>query len=155
MASGAGHGSSKGGSVQRGEALYDADAPYIVESYQHEGEDAPDSHEQPPSYTYSQKPHTSGGQAPTRSWDDAARAQTNPIRPDTQMPAVSRAYVDVESGLDENGVAGGVPGPLNATISGYATAHGWELGKLCALCYIFPPFTGAFVLVWETQNVRK
>ncbi|WFD31612.1 hypothetical protein MSPP1_002651 [Malassezia sp. CBS 17886] len=133
---------------------YDADAPYLIESYQHASLPAqPGS--MPPAYTYSNNPH---GPAPTphghRSWDDAARAKANPMPP--PMPGGSRhVYVDVDAADPELGLGGtpaAAPAPLNATITGYATTLGWDLGKLCALVYALPPFSSVLILLWETQN---
>lgn len=121
--------------------LYDADAPYIVESSAGVNDVPEDANDAPPSYTYSD------GKA-TRSWDDASREKTRAIDP--QADASRSAYVDVES---QSGFAP-PPAPLNSTITGYATSYGFDLGILCAFPYVLPPFTSIPVLLWETQNVR-
>lgn len=131
----------------------DADAPYLVESYQNSEFNDSLKHTLP-TYTYSSDPKTPGQ---PRSWEDAARAKPKPMSaPKPGMPG--HVYVDMDSseavaGLQQ-GLAG-APTPLNSTITGYATSLGWELSKLCALAYIFPPFTSVFLLIFETQNVSK
>lgn len=133
-------------------AASDADAPYLVESYQY-GTDA-GAKDQLPTYTYST---ASTGERPIgqpRSWDEAARAKATPIQGRFAQDS-GHIYIDVDaeahdrSTLPSHGVA-----PINTTITGYATALGWDLSKLCVFPYIFPPFTSMVVLVWETQNVR-
>lgn len=121
--------------------LYDADAPYIVESSTSVNGVSEDAQDAPPSYTYS-------NDKATRSWDDASREKTRAIDPQLDTP--HGAYVDVES---QSGFAS-PPAPLNSTITGYATAYGFDLGILCAISYVLPPFSSIPVLLWETQNVR-
>lgn len=132
--------------------LYDADAPFLVESYQNVSDGA-SGKEFLPSYSYNNTPHTPGQ---PRSWDEAARAPTNPIRP--SMPGTpGHVYADVNEDNPYLGVGGApsiAPAPLNATITGYATGLGWELSKLCAMAYAIPPFSSVLLLLWETQNVR-
>lgn len=129
----------------------DADAPYLVESYQN-SENVESLQNNLPTYTYSKDPQTPGE---PRSWEDAARAKSKPIvNSKPGMPG--HVYVDMDN--DEAvsrlpGVAGAAPTPLNTTITGYATNLGWELSKLCAAAYIFPPFTSVLLLIFETQNV--
>lgn len=131
----------------------DADAPYLVESYQNSTGNA-GTDDPVPAYTYSADPH---GAAPAqKSWDEAARAKANPIRPAATHNA-GHVYIDVDAERmqqSESSAPTFAPAPINSTITGYATALGWDLSKLCALTYIFPPFTSIFVLIWETQNVR-
>lgn len=132
----------------------DADAPFLVESYQH-GTDG-STNGQLPSYTYTTDPNSEPQARQPRSWDEASRAKPNPIQPKPKHDA-GHVYLNVDSNDSELDVHGGPsdpPAPTNTTITGYATALGWELSKLCALPYIFPPFTSAIVLIWETQNVR-
>lgn len=129
----------------------DADAPYLVESYQKSG--STDSWNQNlPTYTYSSDPQTPGK---PRTWEDAARAKPKSFSaPKPGMPG--HVYVDMDSNDTIAGLEGGstgAPTPLNSSITGYATSLGWELSKLCALAYIFPPFTSVFLLIFETQNV--
>ncbi|WFD33221.1 hypothetical protein MCUN1_000034 [Malassezia cuniculi] len=119
--------------------LYDADAPYIVES-EPGGADGDAGQDAPPMYTYT------SGQAPTRSWDDASREKTRAINPQPAPPVDT--YGDLES---QSGFAA-PPAPLNSTITGYATAYGIDLSLLCAFPYLLPPFTSIPVLIWETQN---
>lgn len=133
-------------------AASDADAPYLVESYQHEtGAGLKD---QLPTYTYSA---SSTGERPTgqpRSWDEAARAKATPIQ---GRPAQDTGYVyiDVDSEAQSRGpIPSHGVAPINTTVTGYATALGWDLSKLCIFPYLFPPFTSMMVLVLETQNVR-
>lgn len=157
MSGNASAGGRGGASSGKSEPLYDADAPYIVESYQGDGnaDDELDAEGQPPAYSYTHNPGLSSSAAPTRSWDDAARAKPNPINPTGGHQANQpHAYVDMEAGGIPGGFPGSMPAPLNTSITGYATAHGWDLGKLCLACYVLPPFTSAIVLIWETQNVR-
>ena len=123
--------------------LYDADAPYIVESEVDATGPSENASDTPPSYTYS------SGQAPTRSWDDASREKTRAINPQSGV-ASSNGYGDIES---QSGFSP-PPAPLNSTITGYATAYGIDLSILCALPYVFAPFSSIPVLIWETQNVR-
>lgn len=133
--------------------LYDADAPFLVESYQH-GDDAnTENPDTMPSYTYSNDPRMPGE---PRSWDDAARAPPNPIR-STVPGGTGHVYASVDGDNPYLGVGGApsvAPAPLNAIITGYATGLGWELSKLCALAYAIPPFSSVLLLLWETQNVR-
>ena len=132
--------------------LYDADAPFLVESYQNVSDEA-GGKDLLPSYSYNTTPHTPGQ---PRSWDEAARAPTNPIRP-TIPGAPGHVYADVNEDNPYLGVGGApsiAPAPLNATITGYATGLGWELSKLCAMAYAIPPFSSVLLLLWETQNVR-
>ena len=132
--------------------LYDADAPFLVESYQNDGDGA-GGKDSLPSYTYNNTPHTAGQ---PRSWDDAARAPANPIHA-TMPGAPGHVYADVNEDTPYLGVGGApsiAPAPLNATITGYATGLGWELSKLCAMAYAIPPFSSVLLLLWETQNVR-
>lgn len=130
----------------------DADAPYLVESYQHgTGRGTQD---QLPTYTYSSDPASSRPAGQPRSWDEAARAKANPIQPKAAQDK-GHVYIDVDDEQAQSNPSGTpslAPPPANSTITGYATALGWDLSKLCALPYVFPPFTSIFVLIWETQN---
>ncbi|EDP44969.1 hypothetical protein MGL_0776 [Malassezia globosa CBS 7966] len=130
--------------------LYDADAPFLVESYQH-GAGSFQTQESLPSYSYSNDPHMPGQ---LRSWDDAARAPPVPIRSPNSGPH-GHVYANVDSDNPYLGVGGApsvTPAPLNATITGYATGLGWELSKLCAIAYAIPPFSSVLLLLYETQN---
>lgn len=133
--------------------LYDADAPFLVESYQH-GTGSFPTQESLPSYSYSNDPHMPGQ---LRSWDDAARASPIPIRSPDSGPH-GHVYANVDTDNPYLGVGGApsvTPAPLNATITGYATGLGWELSKLCAIAYAIPPFSSVLLLLYETQNVRS
>ena len=123
--------------------LYDADAPYIIESEANALGSDEQAADALPSYTYS------SGQVPTRSWDDASREQTRAIKPQAAGEP-SNSYVDIES---QSGFVP-PPAPIKSTITGYATAYGVDLSMLCASPYVFPPFSSIPVLIWETQNVR-
>ena len=131
--------------------LYDADAPFLVESYQN-GDDTKQGPTSMPSYTYSNERRMPGE---PRSWDEAARVPPNPIRP--PVPGgTGHVYANVDEDNPYLGVGGApsiAPAPLNATITGYATGLGWELSKLCAMAYVIPPFSSVLLLLWETQNV--
>ena len=133
--------------------VLDADAPYLVESYQN-SESSGSLKQNLPIYTYSSDPQTPGQ---PRSWEDAARAKSKPISgPKPGMPG--HVYIDMDNNDVIAGVQGGFtnsPTPLNTSITGYATSLGWELSKQCALEYIFPPFTSVFLLIFETQNVSE
>ena len=123
----------------------DADAPYLVESYQHgTGRGTQD---QLPTYTYSSDPASSRPAGQPRSWDEAARAKANPIQPKAAQDK-GHVYIDVDDEQAQSNPSGTpslAPPPANSTITGYATALGWDLSKLCALPYVFPPFTSIFV----------
>jgi len=34
----------------------------------------------------------------------------------------------------------------------YGTSQAWSLSSICAIAWALPPFSSAFVLIWETEN---
>ena len=129
---------------------YDADAPYLIESYQNTTTPLTVS-EHLPSYSYSNDPHTPNQ---PRSWDEAARVKSKPLNPNPYSNG-SHIYVNVDQdGQDMGDASTSAPAPLNSAITGYATGLGWDLGKMCAMAYVLPPFSSVPLLIWETQNVR-
>ncbi|WFC99559.1 hypothetical protein MYAM1_002304 [Malassezia yamatoensis] len=141
---------AKGGSSDA--RMLDADAPVLIESYQNETDT--NLRDRMPNYTYATDPSAEQGTVPVRSWDEAARAKATPIEPRDDHTK-GHVYIDVNEENTQpssNNPSSFTPAPVNASITGYTTALGWNLSKLCVLPYVFPPFTSFIALVWETEN---
>lgn len=110
----------------------DLDPRYATESYQH----------QP----------ASTGSANNVVFDaaSAVEAQSHPSRgfPASSVPAWQASQPQSQSVGGASGVGGGGGGYSHS----FGTSRAWSLSSICAIAWALPPFSSAFVLIWETEN---
>ncbi|GAK63725.1 uncharacterized protein PAN0_003c1932 [Moesziomyces antarcticus] len=100
----------------------DLDPRYATESYQHQASSAPAS------------------KASNVVFDAASslEAQSQPrLLSSTGAPS-----------WQQQGQQGGAGGFTNS----FSTSQSWSLSSICAIAWALPPFSSAFVLIWETEN---
>lgn len=106
----------------------DLDPRYATESYQHQ-----------PSST----PTSSNNNNVVFDAASAVESQSQPIR------GFSSSTTSWQQPQSQSTLQGGGSGGYAHS---FGTSQAWSLSSICAIAWALPPFSSAFVLIWETEN---
>lgn len=76
---------------------------------------------------------------------DAASAVESQQLP-RSLPSWQQANASLQGGPASNHGSGG------GYSHSFGTSQAWSLSSICAIAWALPPFSSAFVLIWETEN---